>query len=162
MDVLPKNGELLAQVAIAFVEHGKALAGADAPLGPVVKGMGSAAADRDIVAPAVGNQHVAKAFQIGRDRGDVLTRPGVHFDHALGDFQLHFAEAVVVTQPGQQIGGRTRQVIVPQGHQLQFQLDAQREWAARGKRHSGKIAHPFFPEGGGSVSPALCKAYLQS
>jgi hypothetical protein len=77
VDVLPEHRELLAQVAVALVEEGEALAGADAPLRPVVEGVGAAAADGDVVALAVVHQHLAQPVEVGGDGGDVL--PGREF-----------------------------------------------------------------------------------
>ena len=125
MDVLAENGELLGQVAIALVQAVKAVAGADAPLRPMVEGVGAAAADADVVARAVAVQRIAQAGQVGGNAIDAGLRLGADLDHALGDFQLDFTEAPVVVHAAEQVGGAAGQVVIAPRDELEFELDAQ-------------------------------------
>ena len=163
MDVLAENGELLGQVAVATVGLVIALARTDPAVGPMVVRVRTAAAHRDVVPRAPFEQDGAQALQVEVDAVHVRPRQGADLDHALGDLEFDFTETLVVVEVVQQIRGGTRQVVIAQRQELEFQFDAQAE-GRTGFEFGQKVLRHRIPFGRSSsaASPDQRKAWRHS
>ena len=130
MDVLAEDGKLLGQITVALVKLVETVAGANAPLRPMMERVRPTTADPDVVALAMLAQGVTQAAKVGCNAIDGRPCQRADFDHAFGDFQLDLTETFVVIEAPKQVGGAPRQVEVALRDQLQFEFDTQRQSGA--------------------------------
>ena len=133
MHMLAEHRELLGEVAVQPGHVLKARPIGDAALGPMLKGMGAAAAYAD--AQAIGGvaQGVAQGAQFAVHTGKIALHMGGDLDHAFGDLELHIEVGPLLGHDAQQIGGTAGQVGIARVDQLQFEFDAERQRVGTGE-----------------------------
>ena len=126
--VLAKNGELLGQIAVQLRQLLKARLVVNAPLVPLLKRVCATADDGNVELVGAFDQRIANRRQLPQHLAGRMANVGRNLDHAVGHLRHHAADQRVFQHQAQHIFSVGRQVIVVRVDQLQFQLNAQRQW----------------------------------
>jgi Kef-type K+ transport system membrane component KefB len=147
VDVLAEHRELLGEIAVQFGHVAEARRVVDAPLAPLLEGVGAAAAQRQVQAVAVVHQHVADGAQFGEQRVVAGVYHRRDLDHALRDLRLDVARMLLLLDAREQVGGAAHEIVVAVVEDLQFQFHPHGEGFGPGE-FDDVVSHDGVPPDG--------------